>query len=204
MNCKHCGNPIPNDVSSCGFCGEPVYDTYVASNQQTTSSSNGSPSAPYQTTATPHQTPSAPYYAAPAVKSEIVITGIIGAVIGAVIGAAVIILLSRLGFIASISGFILAICTLKGYELLGRRFSMTGLIVCLILIIVTPYIADRLDWAILVKESNPDVSLWEAFSMIPDLIKYEFIEKSVYIKNLVMLYLFAAIGAFNTVRSLFA
>lgn len=197
MNCKHCGNPIPNDVSSCGFCGEPVYDTYVASNNQKTATSYGATTAPHQTVYTTYQT-------APAAKSEFVITGILGAIIGAAIGAAVIILLSRLGFIASISGFILAICTLKGYALLGRRFSMTGFVVCMTLIVITPYLADRLDWAILLKESSPELSLWDAFKMIPDLIKMDIIEKSVYIKNLVMLYLFAAIGAFNTVRSLFA
>ena len=46
--------------------------------------------------------------------------GMIGALLGAVLGGASIILFSQLGYIASISGVILAFCTLKGYELLGK------------------------------------------------------------------------------------
>ena len=56
-------------------------------------------------------------------KKENVITGIVGALIGAAIGGASIVLLTQLGFIASISGLILAVCTLKGYELLGGKLS---------------------------------------------------------------------------------
>jgi len=50
-------------------------------------------------------------------KPENVIAGIVGALIGAAIGGAAIILLSQLGVVASFSGIILAICTMKGYEL---------------------------------------------------------------------------------------
>ena len=46
--------------------------------------------------------------------------GLLGALVGAALGGASIILLSQLGYIASISGVILAFCTLKGYQLLGK------------------------------------------------------------------------------------
>ena len=51
---------------------------------------------------------------------ENVFLGLIGARVGARLGGASIILLSQLGYIASISGVILAFCTLKGYQLLGK------------------------------------------------------------------------------------
>lgn len=140
-------------------------------------------------------------------KRENVITGTVGALIGAAIGGAVILLLGQLGFIASISGFILAICTLKGYELLGRKLTMKGAIICLILIAVTPYFANRLDWTLsLIKVFTDDgisVSLSEAWALFPELISNGIIPKGDYILGLVMLYVFSLAGAFGTLRDLF-
>ncbi|MBQ6886216.1 MAG: zinc ribbon domain-containing protein [Lachnospiraceae bacterium] len=178
MNCEKCGTSIPDGASSCAFCGQAV--TIQSSPAQTKS-----------------------FVSKP--KSENMITGIVGALIGATIGGAVILLLSQLGFVASISGLILAVCTLKGYELLGRRLSIKGFVICLVLIAVTPYIADRLDWAIVIQKSFSDmnISLGDAFSIVPDLIAEGYIEKSNYIGNLLMIYVFAALGAFSTLRDLF-
>lgn len=138
-------------------------------------------------------------------KRENILTGIVGALLGAAIGGAVILLLGRLGFIASISGFILAVCTLKGYELLGRQLSAKGAIICIVLIAVTPYIVDRLDWAFVIQESitDMDITLADAFMAVPDLIEADIIAKTDYLKNLGMLYLFALFGAFSTLRDLF-
>ena len=47
------------------------------------------------------------------------------------------------------------------------------------------------------------VSVGEVYAAIPDLIKEGFILQSEYIKSLLMLYVFAALGAFGTVRDLF-
>ena len=94
---------------------------------------------------------------------------------------------------------ILAVCTLKGYELLGGSLSKVGVVICGVLMLVTPYIADRLDWALLLMEDfeatfNESLSLSTAFSLIPDLISEGFIEMGEYIKNLGMIYLFTVIG----------
>ncbi len=184
MVCEHCGNPIPYGITACEFCGKEVsQETQQAPQQQQ------------------FQTQAAPIIR----KRENVAAGVVGALFGAVIGAAVIILLSRLGFVASVSGLILAICTLKGYELLGGELSKKGIIICLILIIITPYMADRLDWAILIKESYAeyDLTLGDAFSVVPDFVKEGIIEKGTYLKSLLMIYAFAALGAFSTLKSLF-
>lgn len=176
MNCEKCGKSIPAGDMFCQHCGS---------------------AAPVQAAQTPEQE------AAPVQKPENVITGIVGALIGAAIGAGSIILLSQLGYVASISGLILAICTLKGYELLGGRLTVKGIIISLILMLVTPYIADRLDWAIVVMNSYEDVTLGDAFAAIPMLIEEEAIDKAEYIKNLLMIYGFAALGAVSTVANLF-
>lgn len=186
MNCEHCGNPIPLGITACEFCGQEV-PQQAQQTQQTFQAQQ------FQ----PQTSPIIP-------KRENVIAGFVGALIGASIGAGVIILLSRLGFVASISGLILAICTLKGYELLGGRLSKKGAIICIILIVITPYIADRIDWAIVIKDSYSEygITLGDAFAVVPDFVKEGVIEKFDYFKSLIMIYAFAALGAFSTLRSL--
>lgn len=129
--------------------------------------------------------------------------GIVGALIGAVIGGASIVLLSQLGFVAAISGVLLAVCTLKGYELLGKQLSRRGIIFCLILMIVTPVIADAIDWAIIVHDAWKDygASLFECLIIIPDLLADGTIPMDTYLGNLGMLYLFVALGGFGTMKN---
>lgn len=136
-------------------------------------------------------------------KPENVVTGIVGALIGAMIGGGCIILLSQLGYVAALSGLILAVCTLKGYELLGGQLSKKGIVVSIVLMLITPYIADRLDWAIVIMNAWSDVGITfgEAFAVVPALIDDGSIAMSDYITNLLMIYGFALLGAFTTLRN---
>lgn len=136
-------------------------------------------------------------------KRENMVTGIVGALIGALLGAGSIILLSQLGYIASISGLILAVCTLKGYELLGGKLSGKGIAISVVLMLLTPYIADRIDWAIVLMQEFADygVNFAEAFALIPELLADGSIEMGMYLKNLLMIYGFALLGAFSTLRT---
>ena len=129
--------------------------------------------------------------------------GILGALVGAILGGASIILLSQLGYIASISGFILAICTLKGYELLGKRLSKTGIVLCVILMIVTPFVADWIDWSIYLMKDFPEsgMNLLEACIMFGELMAEGLVVMSEYFKNLGMIYLFVILGAFSTIKN---
>ena len=136
-------------------------------------------------------------------KRENLVTGIVGALIGAVLGAGCIILLSQLGYIASISGLVLAVCTLKGYELLGGKLSGKGILICVLLMLITPYVADRIDWAILIMQEWADygVTFAEAFAVVPELLADGSIEMFAYIKNLLMIYGFVLLGAFSTLKN---
>lgn len=143
--------------------------------------------------------------AEPAKKPENVVAGFVGAFIGSLIGGGCIILLSQLGFVSALSGLIMAVCTLKGYELLGGRMSKKGIMIAIVLMLVMPYIADRIDWAILIKSEFADygITFGEAFAIVPALIAEEAIEMSTYLTNLLMIYGFAALGAFTTLRAAF-
>lgn len=135
-------------------------------------------------------------------KPENIAGGAVGALIGALIGGASIILVSRLGFVAAICGLILAVCTMKGYEIMGGTIGKVGILICVALMLVTPYIADRLDWAILLMEAYGEgITLGEAYSIIPDLITEEIIESADYWMNLGKLYLFTLLGGISSVAS---
>ncbi len=182
MECNKCGQPIAAGTTVCEHCGQNI-------------------DAPIITEVHPEKAQPA----APVQKKENVLTGTVGALIGAAIGAAAIILISQLGYVAAISGLILAVCVIKGYELLGGKLGVAGILICTALIIVTPYIADRLDWAIVVMNAYKDegVTLGQAFAAIPALIEEEVIEKSLYTEGIVKLYIFAALGGFGTLVGLF-
>lgn len=172
MTCPKCGKNTSGTANFCEFCG----------------------------TAIPQQETAAVSSTAPQ-KRENFLAGFVGALIGAALGGGSIILLSQLGYIASISGLILAICTLKGYELLGGKLSTKGIIVCILLVLVTPYIADRIDWAIVIINSFPEenITLGQAFAVVHEIIA-EADMAGEYWKNLIMIYGFAALGAFSTLR----
>ena len=131
-------------------------------------------------------------------KKENVFTGAVGAFIGAAIGGAAIVLLSQMGFVASISGFVLAVCTLKGYELLGGKRSAVGIVLSIILMLLTPYVADRISWALVIMEEF-DVGFADAFAAVHNVIAMAEMTGD-YFKELAMLYGFTALGAFGTLR----
>ncbi len=195
MNCKKCGALLASNVRFCESCGQSVEQEAPAAQNY----DEGEAVTVMMEDAPVYQAP-----AAPAEKPENVLTGTVGALLGAALGAGAIILLSQLGFVASLSGLVLAVCTLKGYELLGNKLSIKGIIICIVLMLLTPYIADRLDWAIIIMKefASEGVTLGEAFAAVPLLLEDGSIEMSVYLKSLLMVYGFTALGAFGTVSSM--
>lgn len=133
-------------------------------------------------------------------KRENILGGIVGALLGSLLGVASIVILGQLGYVAAVSGLIMAICTLKGYELLGGKLSNKGLVISIVLMLLMTLVGCQLDWAILVAKEL-EIDLFSAFMSVPMLISLEVIELGVYITNLVMLYLFAVLGAIPTIRS---
>lgn len=138
-------------------------------------------------------------------KSENVMMGVVGAMIGAILGGASIVLISQLGYIASISGFILAFCTLKGYQLLGGGMSMKGVIVCAVLMLLVPFVADWINWSIVVVQSFPEyeLTLLDGSTIFAEILAEDTEMVGEYLKNLGMLYLFVLMGGFVTVKNAF-
>lgn len=105
------------------------------------------------------------------ISNENKIRGAIGAVAGAILGIVVWCLIGKLGYISWIGGFAISVFTLGGYTLLGKDISKFGAVLSIALILVSVYIATRLNWAISLQEAideelHSDASLWECFTDI--------------------------------------
>lgn len=74
--------------------------------------------------------------------------GLVGAFLGALIGCIVWIIIGKLGYISGIAGFVMAICAMKGYEMLGKHLDKKGVIVCTITLLVMVYFATKLTWSL--------------------------------------------------------
>lgn len=182
MKCTKCGAEISAGATFCEYCGQELTQG--------------------EAPVTPVQEPVF-QQSVVAEKKENFVAGIVGALIGAAIGAAAIVLVGYMGYVASICGLVLAVCTLKGYELLGGKLSVKGIVVCVALMLLMPYVADRINWAIAIVQGFADqgVTFGMAFAGVHEVIK-ELEMTGDYFKDLGMLYLFTALGAFSVLRGL--
>ena len=125
-------------------------------------------------------------------QKENVLLGTVGAFIGAIIGGAVTLFIARLGYVAFYAGFILGICVVKGYEILGKKFSKLGAVISSILLLVTIVLVQQFDYALeAVKQLGVDFR--DGFDLINTLVlNGEAPEK--YFFNFFMLAVFTIIG----------
>lgn len=124
--------------------------------------------------------------------NEIIGLGLVGAFVGSLIGAISIVIIGQLGFVAAISGIIMGICTVKGYELLAKKLSFKGIVISIIMMIIMTYIGHKTSFAI-------SVANYYAFQSISQLIKEGYIKGNVYYAELFKVYIFTAIGAIPTI-----
>jgi len=132
-------------------------------------------------------------------KKENLVAGLVGAFLGSVIGVIAIIVLGQLGYVAALSGIVLAISSLKGYELLGGKLSKQGIVGSVVIMIVMVYVGMRLDWSISVASYYPEADVFTAFRILPQLLREGYLETNAYYGNLAMLYLFTALGGIPTI-----
>lgn len=136
-------------------------------------------------------------------KKENIVGGIVGALLGSLLGMLSVLILSQLGYVAALSGVIMAVCVLKGYEMLGGKLTKKAVVLSAVIMILMTYFADRVDWAIILFNqgggAEAGYSLFECYRLIPAALSAEIIDMGSYIGNLVLQYLFVALGAIPTV-----
>lgn len=133
-------------------------------------------------------------------RSGNILTGTVGAFLGSLIGVACIVIMGQLGYVASLSGVVMAVCALKGYELLGGKLTKVGVVISAALLMAMTYFAYRLDYAIAVAKVY-EIGIPESFSLIGLLVQVEDIDPGAFWGNLAMLYLFTLVGAVPTIIS---
>ena len=134
-------------------------------------------------------------------KSENPVGGLVGALLGSLIGVVCIVIFGQIGRVAIISGIIMAVCTLKGYEMLGGKLTKKGVVFSIILMFIMTYVGDRIGWAIIiVRELGGDI--FSAFQMVSAFVQWGRIESANYWGNLALLYIFTIGGAIPTCVSM--
>lgn len=131
-------------------------------------------------------------------RQENLAAGVVGAFLGTLLGVVCTVVIGQLGYVASVSGLIMAVGALKGYELLGGRLSKKGAAISSLLILVMTWLAHRLTWAIALA-SAAGLGVFESFQAIPELLEAGLLEGPAYWGDLVMLYLFTLLGAVPTI-----
>jgi len=188
MTCPKCGEVLADNATTCSFCGAAV---------------NPAPKPDLNNPQPAYENPQPGYVPPVEEKPENVVAGTVGALIGALLGGVAIILLGQLGYVASISGVILAICSLKGYELLGGKLSPKGIIISIVLMLIIPAVSYFLNIAISVVREYPGTALSDALTFVIELTKADSEMQSAVIKELLMLYGFTALGAVSLVINAF-
>ncbi len=130
-------------------------------------------------------------------KPENVPFGIVGALLGSLAGVLAIVIIGQLGYVAAISGLILAVCTVRGYEKFAGKMSYTGIFISIAVMIAMTFFGNRMDWAVFIMREL-EVGIFEAYSLVPKLA-----DESMYTSNLIMTGFFALIGSLTTIISVF-
>lgn len=126
-------------------------------------------------------------------QKENVVMGIVGAFLGAILGGAVALVIARLGYVSYISGFVLGVCIVKGYELLGRKFTKKGALISVVFMLLAIVLVHQFDYAFeIVKQLGYDFT--DAFALINEATLAGDVPEN-YFFNFFMLLGFTGIGA---------
>ena len=135
-------------------------------------------------------------------QKENVLLGAVGALLGALIGGAVALFIARLGYVAMVAGIVLGICTIKGYEILGRKVSRKGIVISSIWMVITVFLVNQIDLAMEVV-AKLGVEFAFAFRVVNDLIFSGHFPDN-YFYNLAMLAVFTLVGAGVSISSVWS
>ena len=137
-------------------------------------------------------------------KPQNLAAGLVGALLGSLLGMAALVLIGQLGYVAALSGLIMSVCALRGYEKLGGRLSGKGIAISAVLVVMMTDLGNQMDWAVsLYRELKDyyDLTFFDVFRMIPGLVAEDALDGGQYYGGLVMQYMFVLLGAVPTIRS---
>ncbi|MDO5560404.1 MAG: hypothetical protein Q4F95_12505 [Oscillospiraceae bacterium] len=80
-------------------------------------------------------------------QKEHIITGAFGAIIGTIPGLILWLLLSKIGFLSSLSSVLMIVGVILGYGKFNKDIGKKGAVVCLIVSVIMIYAATHLSWS---------------------------------------------------------
>ena len=100
------------------------------------------------------------------------------------------------------AGIVLGICTIKGYEILGKKLSRKGIVISAVLMVITVFLVNQIDLAMEVV-SMLGVEFAYAFRVVNELIASgEYPDN--YFFNLAKLAIFTLAGAWASISSVWS
>ena len=134
------------------------------------------------------------------------IAGLVGAFLGSLIGAVVWVLIYKIGFIAGLAGAVTAICAMKGYEMFGKCLDKKGVICCVLIAIITIFLANKLSWAWAIfddfKNAGYEISFFDAFINADEIIELSE-NTGYYYKDLIIGYALTAWASYKDIINAF-
>lgn len=184
-------------VSCCKFCGTQTdLGTYSINGQGVSICSSCFENAQANLSAAQQQIKE---------KKGNVIGGIVGALLGSLIGVALWVIVYQLGYIAGIVGLVMAVCCIKGYQLLGGKLNLGGVIISIGIAVVMLAFAENIALALEIYNQfkvQYDITFFEAFQAIPEFLKEEEILRAM-AGDLAIGYLLMAVASASTIRSIY-
>lgn len=136
-------------------------------------------------------------------KKENLPLGLIGAILGVLLGSVLWVVLGQVGFIAGIAGYAIVFCGMKGYAILGKELSKTGIVICVLLSFLMIAGAEMVSLAIAVYRELGSLfapTIWDAFGWVPELMKEQDVLLGVG-KDLAVGYLLAVWASYASVKN---
>lgn len=134
--------------------------------------------------------------------------GAFGAALGAFIGFTAVVFLDLVSVPMYLAGLVVGLCIPIGWRLMGERLTGVGILICILLMVLTVYCANRTALAIAfmrwIKEIPMQISFGQAYASIPGLLRGDLvyggrdfaINPRIYYNRLVLTYSVTAVGGF--------
>ena len=137
-------------------------------------------------------------------RKENLFLGVIGALLGALLGMVLWVVIGMIGYIAGIAGLVMVICAIKGYQLLGKKISRKGIVICILISCLMLAGAEYVSLGIVIfKELGAayDLSLTDSFALVPAFLEEPGVIGGVK-TDLLIGYILAILSSFSSVRRL--
>lgn len=133
-------------------------------------------------------------------------TGVIGSFVGALIGVIVWVIIYQMGYVAGLAGLVLAVCALKGYELLGGKLNAGGLAISCVIAVVMAFVAHNVGFGLIIyQEIGKEIgaTVFESIRLIPDFLSLSGEISGAYVQDLVIGYLLMIVAAVPTIIGMY-